>query len=73
MGGSAVVAAGNLTSETVTFPLAFTKFYKIAAIHQAIGAPDTFDAYIGSLTSIYFKKSATGSNTFTISFITIGA
>ena len=44
--GSTVITAGNLTSETTYFPIAFTAFYKIAGLHQAIGAPDVFDAYV---------------------------
>lgn len=70
--GSTVIAAGNLTSGTTYFPIAFTAFYKIAGLHQAIGAPDVFDAYVGDNSSIYFKKSKTGSDTFTICWIAAG-
>lgn len=70
--GSTVIAAGNLTSETTYLPIAFTTFYKIAGLHQAIGSPDCFDAYIGNKSSVYFKKSKTGSDTFTVAWIAVG-
>lgn len=71
--GSSVIQSGNLTSNTTVFPIAFSNSYKISATHQAIGGSDLIDAHIGSLTSVYFKKTQTGSDTFTIAWIAVGA
>ena len=70
--GTTQIGAGNLTSETTTFPIAFTRFYRIAGLHCAIGGADSFDAYIGNLSSVYFRKTTTGSDTFTICWIAVG-
>ena len=70
--GTTQIGAGNLTSEITTFPIAFTRFYRIAGLHCAIGGADSFDVYIGNLSSVYFRKTTTGSDTFTICWIAVG-